>query len=146
MYTQYITWVSNNQVSWTLNAAGLAADESVQISNRIVSPEPMVSMPSPILLSISYSANMRLQYIIMNLGMSRNFGTVDLAHLPFPVHMRVDYVRVYQRSDQKNVGCDPPNYPTQAYIKQYVSLLLRVRKYSVLIGSIGTSTPTRTRI
>lgn len=36
------------------------------------------------------------QYIIMNLGMSENFGTVDLKDLVFPVSMHVDYVRVYQ--------------------------------------------------
>ena len=55
----------------------------------------------------------------MNLGMSFNFGPVDLAHLPFPVHMRVDYVRVYQPSGSVNIGCDPKDYPTAAYIAQY---------------------------
>lgn len=52
--------------------------------------------------------------------MSTNFGTVDLKHLPFPATMRIDYIRVYQRSDQKNIGCDPPDFPTQAYINQYI--------------------------
>lgn len=39
---QYITWISNNQIAWTLNAAGLGADASVQISARPVAEEPMV--------------------------------------------------------------------------------------------------------
>lgn len=56
----------------------------------------------------------------MNLGMSTNFGTVDVEHLPFPVTMKVDYVRVYQDPDQINIGCDPKDFPTQAYINQYV--------------------------
>lgn len=56
----------------------------------------------------------------MNLGMSHNFGEVDLAHIPFPVHLKVDYIRVYQRADQKNVGCDPKEFPTEAYINQCV--------------------------
>ena len=56
----------------------------------------------------------------MNLGMSFNFGPVDLDHLPFPVHMRVDYIRVYQPSNAVNIGCDPKDYPTAAYIEQYV--------------------------
>ncbi|OSX59472.1 glycoside hydrolase family 16 protein [Postia placenta MAD-698-R-SB12] len=96
----YITWVSNNQVAWTLNGAGLAADSRVEISARPVSQEPM--------------------YLIMNLGMSYNFGQIDLAQIPFPVHLRVDYIRVYQPSNAINIGCDPPDFPTAAYIEQYM--------------------------
>lgn len=56
----------------------------------------------------------------MNLGMSENFGTPDLADLTFPNHMRVDYIRVYQDPDNINIGCDPKDFPTQAYINQYM--------------------------
>ena len=52
--------------------------------------------------------------------MSENFGNVDLEHLTFPTSMRVDYVRVYQLADSINIGCDPKDYPTEAYINQYV--------------------------
>ncbi|KZT06415.1 glycoside hydrolase family 16 protein [Laetiporus sulphureus 93-53] len=96
----YITWVSNDKVSWTLNVAGLAADPLVEISARPVSQEPM--------------------YIIMNLGMSYNFGAVNLAALPFPVHLRVDYIRVYQPSNAVNIGCSPKDFPTENYINQYM--------------------------
>ena len=56
--------------------------------------------------------------MIMNLGMSRSFGPVDLADLPFPVHMKIDYVRVYQPTNAVNIGCDPKDYPTKEYIDQ----------------------------
>lgn len=52
--------------------------------------------------------------------MSESFGSIDLEHLPLPVHMRVDYIRVYQPKREENVGCDPPDFPTQAYINQYI--------------------------
>ena len=52
--------------------------------------------------------------------MSTNFGPIDLDHLPFPVHMRVDYIRVYQPKDNKNIGCDPKEFPTAQYINTYV--------------------------
>lgn len=39
---KYITWVSDNKVSWTLNAPGVGPDPSVEISARQVSQEPMV--------------------------------------------------------------------------------------------------------
>jgi len=59
-------------------------------------------------------------YIIVNLGMSESFGFVDLEHLPFPVHMKVDYIRVYQPNGEGNIGCEPQDFPTQAYINQYI--------------------------
>ncbi|KAJ7485722.1 beta-glucan synthesis-associated [Mycena latifolia] len=96
----YISWISDNKLAWTVHAAGLAADPKVNISARPVPQEPM--------------------YILANLGMSRNFGAVDLDHLTFPTTLSLDYVRVYQYPDSINIGCDPPDFPTQSYIDTYV--------------------------
>lgn len=96
----YITWIANSKVSWTLKQAGMAADTRVEISERPIPQEPM--------------------YIIVNFGMSKNFAEVDLDNLPFPATMLVDYIRVYQRKDEKNIGCDPKDFPTQDYINTYV--------------------------
>ncbi|XP_006461090.1 hypothetical protein AGABI2DRAFT_204568 [Agaricus bisporus var. bisporus H97] len=96
----YITWISSGEMAWTLRGPGLGPDPSVQIGARPVSQEPM--------------------YLIMNLGMSKNFGPVDLENLPFPAHMRVDYVRVYQPEDAINIGCDPKEFPTADYINKYI--------------------------
>lgn len=56
----------------------------------------------------------------MNLGLSENFGFVDYDNLPFPSTMRVDWIRVYQSPGELNIGCDPPDFPTKAYIEEYV--------------------------
>ena len=61
------------------------------------------------------------QYVLVNLGMSTAFGYVDLDHLTFPSTMKIDYIRVYQKPDAINVGCDPVDFPTQAYINQCVA-------------------------
>lgn len=61
--------------------------------------------------------------MIINLGMSKNFGEIDFAHLKFPQHLRVDYVRVYQPIDDINVGCDPKDFPTADYIERYLGFL-----------------------
>ena len=53
--------------------------------------------------------------------MSENFGTVDLDNLVFPTTMRIDWIRVYQPSDSINIGCDPTDFPTAAYINEYAS-------------------------
>lgn len=39
----------------------------------------------------------------------------------FPAVMQVDYVRIYQRKGQTNIGCDPPDYPTKKYIDDHPS-------------------------
>ncbi|KAJ7085400.1 beta-glucan synthesis-associated [Mycena belliarum] len=96
----YISWINDDKIAWTINAAGLAADTQTEISARPVPQEPM--------------------YIIANLGMSRNFGAVDLEHLTFPTTLSFDYVRVYQYPDSINIGCDPRDFPTQAYINTYI--------------------------
>lgn len=40
----YITWINNNQPSWTIHAAGVGADPVAQISARAIPQEPLVSV------------------------------------------------------------------------------------------------------
>ncbi|KAJ7768363.1 glycoside hydrolase family 16 protein [Mycena metata] len=96
----YIQWIADNKVSWTIHAAGLGPDPQTEIAARPVPQEPM--------------------YILANLGMSGNFGNVDIPHLTFPTTLSLEYVRVYQYADSINIGCDPPDFPTQAYINTYI--------------------------
>lgn len=100
----YVTWVANGQPSWTMKAGATGANPRVEISARPVPEEPMT--------------------IIMNFGMSNNFQTVDFEGLTFPNYMYIDYVRVYQRSDMINVGCDnvAGGYPTADYINRHPEL------------------------
>ncbi|KAJ6625637.1 glycoside hydrolase family 16 protein [Mycena sp. CBHHK59/15] len=96
----YITWISTGKIAWTINSGGVGANLAVDISARPVPQEPM--------------------YIIANLGMSTNFGPVDLAHLPFPCHLSIDYIRVYQPKSAINIGCNPSDLPTSDYINTYI--------------------------
>ncbi|KAJ7363795.1 glycoside hydrolase family 16 protein [Mycena albidolilacea] len=96
----YISWISDNKVAWTIQAAGLEKDLQTGVDARPVPQEPM--------------------YILANLGMSTNFGGVDTAHITFPTVLSLDYVRVYQYEDAINIGCDPPDFPTSEYINTYL--------------------------
>lgn len=58
-----------------------------------------------------------IQYLIANLGFSHNFGDINFEVLQFPTTMKVDYIRVYQPVGAVNVGCNPDNFPTTAYIE-----------------------------
>ncbi len=40
--TQFITWVNNDTATWTMKAAGMSADDDLEISARPISQEPMV--------------------------------------------------------------------------------------------------------
>lgn len=96
----YISWITNDVVAWTLDASGMAADPLTEISDRPIPQEPM--------------------YLIANLGMSPNFQPPDFQDLTFPTTMMIDWVRVYQPKNAVNVGCDPQDFPTAAYINEYI--------------------------
>ncbi|KAJ7658250.1 beta-glucan synthesis-associated protein-domain-containing protein [Mycena polygramma] len=95
----YITWITDNKVTWTLNAPAVGADSLTGISARPITDKPL--------------------YILANLGISNAFGYIDFEHLVFPVTMRIDWVRVYQHPYRINIGCDTPDKPTAAYIATY---------------------------
>jgi hypothetical protein len=40
--------------------------------------------------------------------------------MALPGVMLVDYVRVYQREGQENIGCNPKDYPTADYIDRHL--------------------------
>ncbi|KAK0501266.1 glycoside hydrolase family 16 protein [Armillaria luteobubalina] len=94
---EYISWINDGKIAWTLNAAGIGAKSETQISACPISQEPM--------------------YILANLGISRNFRAVNMDHLTFPAVMKVDYIHVYQDLDHINIGCNPNDFLTAAYIE-----------------------------
>ncbi|KAG2482848.1 hypothetical protein HYH03_018239 [Edaphochlamys debaryana] len=55
-------------------------------------------------------------YINIFLAMADNFAPIDHENLVLPASMEVDYVRIWQRRDRINIGCSPPDFPTQEYI------------------------------
>ncbi|WVR04544.1 hypothetical protein IAU60_001551 [Kwoniella sp. DSM 27419] len=96
----YIAWVADGKRSWTMHADATGPNEKVGIGRRIIPEEPM--------------------YLIFNFHMSNNFQTVNFANLQWPNYVRVDYARVYQRTDAGGtMGCDPPDYPTADYIDRH---------------------------
>ncbi|WWC91061.1 uncharacterized protein L201_006002 [Kwoniella dendrophila CBS 6074] len=97
----YITWVNNGKKAWTVHGAAMGPNADAMVGQRLVSEEPM--------------------YLIMNLGISENFGAVDYEGLEklWPVKMQVDYIRVYQDPNKRNIGCDPADMPTAKYISMF---------------------------
>lgn len=117
--TGKITWCQAGQAMWRISDTAMAANAESEVSNRVVTGEPM--------------------YILLNLGMSENFGKVDLTNLVFPAVLRVDYVRVYQDTDQLNIGCDPPLYPTADYIAN--NLEAYQNPNITVVGDLGQTFP-----
>ncbi|KZP08762.1 glycoside hydrolase family 16 protein [Athelia psychrophila] len=91
----YISWIANGTVAWTINA-GCGGQYRRRHVCQARTPGTM--------------------YLLMNLGNFTNFGTVDTKHIPYPVTIHVDYIRVivYQPKDAINYGCDPNDLPAAA--------------------------------
>ncbi|GAA6003892.1 hypothetical protein JCM10207_006455 [Rhodosporidiobolus poonsookiae] len=97
----YITWTSDGAPDWTLYASAVGPNSNTQVGQRLISREPMS--------------------IVLNLGISDAFQTIDYANLEFPVVMKIDYVRIYQQEGRENMGCDPKDFPTAKYIEDHIN-------------------------
>ncbi|KAF8213898.1 beta-glucan synthesis-associated [Mycena galopus ATCC 62051] len=100
--TGFIEWQVDGQPSARMGAAAVGPDQGPTgsgVGQRLIPVEPMS--------------------IILNLGISNNWQTPDLTTMVFPAEMLVDYVRVYQRDGEQNIGCNPPDYPTADYINNH---------------------------
>lgn len=53
--------------------------------------------------------------------MSDGFQPVSFGELQFPATYLIDYVRVYQRKGQFNLGCSPKDMPTEDYINDHIN-------------------------
>ncbi|EGV62414.1 beta-glucan synthesis-associated [Yamadazyma tenuis ATCC 10573] len=95
----YCTWYVGDEPTFTVYANALAPNGN--IGWRRISKEPMS--------------------IVMNFGLSNNWAYINWPSLIFPSELRIDYVRVYQPSDQKSVTCEPDDYPTQDYINDHLN-------------------------
>lgn len=95
----YITWFSAGQPQWSMYPPAVGPNTPANISARQIPAEPM--------------------YVIMNLGISTSFGKIS-PDLVFPTTMKIDYVRIYQDPNNRQVGCNPSSHPTEAYINTYI--------------------------
>lgn len=104
----YITWYVGQNAVFTVQAYAMGPNGNVGF--RRISKEPMS--------------------IIMNCGLSNSWAYIDWASFRFPMHMLVDYVRVYQPADQIDMTCDPQGYPTFDYINAHPSAYMNVNATS----------------
>jgi len=134
----YITWYSQSAQTWKVTSASLGPDSISEVSSRLIPEEPMVSslifvrmwvgLMFGSLLSLTWaclvskpSHSSTTELLITS---SASFQGQDYHSLQFPSTMYIDYVRLYQRQGLQNaLTCDPPGYPTAAYINSYVILV-----------------------
>ncbi|POY72512.1 hypothetical protein BMF94_4338 [Rhodotorula taiwanensis] len=117
-----ITWAINREQTWQLNAAAMQPNSGTQIGQRLISVEPMYMIMNLGGFHNAICAPRPCASVAADRASSYAFQTPQWGKLQFPAHFRIDYVRVYQKSGQKNVGCDPKNYPTSDYINNHMDL------------------------
>ena len=100
----YVSWLTHGKKAWEIYKDALVADEKSQVGNRQFPREPL--------------------YILLNLGISRNFGDFKWYKVipGFPFEMAVDWVRIYQDPDdpESDIGCSPDDMPTAEYINRHM--------------------------
>ena len=111
-----ITWSVADTPSWKLDARAIGPNGNV--GQRVIPEEPMS--------------------LVMNFGMSTGFSALNLTGIAttLPATMRFDYVRVYQRPDSVSLTCDPPDYPTTAYISDHMEAYTNPNKTHWYVASI----------
>jgi len=62
----------------------------------------------------------RLKSMLTLWYLTENWQPIDFTTMIFPAEFCIDYVRVYQRKGQTNVGCDPQGFPTATYINNHL--------------------------
>lgn len=99
----FVTWQIDGKPTVTFKPGATGPDKGPggsMVGQRIVPEEPL--------------------YAIMNMGISDGWTQIQYDTLQFPAEMKIDYVRIYQRKGETNVGCDPPDYPTTQYIQDHL--------------------------
>ncbi|KAF5313655.1 hypothetical protein D9611_010166 [Ephemerocybe angulata] len=99
----YVMWQVDGKPTHRVGAGAVGPDMGAggaMIGRRLIPEEPMA--------------------LVLNLGMSPNWQDIVESSMMFPGEMLVDYVRVYQRKNEINVGCDPKGYPTKKYIDEHL--------------------------
>jgi hypothetical protein len=134
----FITWQMDNAPTIKMGAAAVGPDQGTDgsgVDQRLIPEEPMVrlyhlfTLLSLLILVVSsplYSTwACRVCHLLFPPDMATltpttaNWQTIDLTTMTFPAEMLIDYVRVYQREGNTNIGCDPPDYPTADYISRH---------------------------
>jgi len=92
-----IIWFVADEQTFIMDGRSLAQNGNV--GSRIVSEEPMA--------------------MVLNLGFSESWATIQQQLLKFPTVMQIDYVRIYQNPNNISITCDPPGYPTTEYIANH---------------------------
>lgn len=111
----YVQWQVDGQPTHRMGANSVGPDPEELggsgVGQRLVPVEPMS--------------------IILNLGISPNWQTIDTSTLLFPSEMLIDYVRVYQRKSaisEYSISCNPPDFPTTDYINAHQEAYMNPNK------------------
>lgn len=94
----YVSWHVGQERTWSVVANAVGPNGN--IGQRVMPQEPMS--------------------IVANFGMSPGFANLNFTGLAtlMPATMRLDYIRIYQDSDDE-LTCDPVGYPTTEFISSH---------------------------
>ena len=121
----YINWQVDGKQTSSLYAPAVGPDQGTGgsgVGQRLIPEEPMA-----LILNLGISRMFHLSFFFRILKLTHcnwcntgNWQPIDLSTMIFPAEYKIDYIRVYQRTDKKNTGCNPKDYPTADYINNHM--------------------------
>jgi len=106
-----VAWYYDNEFVWSMEAASFG---EYKVCNSSAPGAPCLRTPKRQVPAEPMS-------LVMNTAIGTwNGGPTALDGRHWPASLWVDYVRVWQK--EEHTGCDPPDYPTAAYIEKHADL------------------------
>jgi len=106
-----VAWYYDDEFVWSMEAASFG---EYKICNSSAPGAPCLRTPKRQVPAEPMS-------LVMNTAIGTwNGGPTALDGKHWPASLWVDYVRVWQK--EEHTGCDPPDYPTAAYIEKHADL------------------------
>lgn len=119
----FITWQSAGKPTARMGASAVGPNNQNPETDAMVGQRLIPEEPMSIILNLGISSMLSPSYHLLsftNAIFPANWQTITPSTLEFPAEMLIDYVRVYQRKGQTNIGCDPVDYPTAEYIANHL--------------------------
>ncbi|KAL1521465.1 hypothetical protein AB1Y20_021127 [Prymnesium parvum] len=105
----HISWIYDGKFIWGMDASSFG---EYSVCTKTNLGETCKRTPSRMIPQEPMSLVMNTAIGTWNGGA----GALDGKH--WPALFFIDYVRVYQKKEDTNVGCNPPDFPTKTYIEK----------------------------
>jgi len=109
-----LSWYYDDEFVWSMSASSFGAYETCSSFTKPGGEQAQHCTRTP-----QRQIPREPMSLVMNTAIGTwNGGVTAVNGEHWPADMFVDYVRVWQKKGETNVGCNPPDFPTKTYIEK----------------------------